>query len=142
MNGASAQQARRPWRSAGAVFAALLAVFVLSLGTDEVLHLLQLYPPWGQRMADPLFLLATAYRIVFNVAGGYIAARLAPYAPMRHALVLGVVGLVLSLLGVLGAIAKPELGPMWYPIALVILAVPCAWLGGRIAEQSATRRTT
>ncbi len=83
---------RRPWRSAGAVFGGLLAVFVLSLGTDEILHLLQLYPTWGQRMSDPLFALATAYRIVFNVAGGYIAARLAPSAPLRHAMALGIVG--------------------------------------------------
>src|SRR6266702_3366018 len=116
MNGASPHP-RRPWRSTAAVLSALLAVFVLSLGTDQILHLLQVYPPWGQRMSDPLFLLATSYRIVFNVAGGYIAARLAPYAPMRHAMALAIIGLVL-------------------------MAVPCAWLGGRIAERSATRRTT
>lgn len=75
MNGASTPHSRRPWRSAGAIVSALLAVFVLSLGTDQVLHLLHVYPPWGQRMADSLFLLATAYRLVFSVAGGYIAAR-------------------------------------------------------------------
>ncbi len=132
---------RRLGRSVAAVVSALLAVFVLSLGTDQILHMLQVYPPWGQRMSDPLFLLATSYRIVFNVAGGYIAARLAPYAPLRHALALGVVGLVLSGAGAIVAIAKPELGPVWYPIALVVLAVPCAWLGGRIAERSVTRRT-
>lgn len=129
---------RRPWRSAGAVFAGLVAVFVLSLGTDEILHLLQVYPPWGQRMSDSLFGLATAYRIVFNVAGGYVAARLAPSAPLRHAMALGIVGLVLSVAGVMFAVAKPELGPMWYPILLLVVALPCAWLGGTIA----TRRTS
>jgi hypothetical protein len=127
---------RRPWRSAGAVFAGLLAVFVLSLGTDEILHLFRLYPPWGERMSDPLFALATAYRIVFNVAGGYIAARLAPSAPLRHAMALGIVGLALSVGGVVFAVAKPELGPMWYPVVLLVVAVPCAWLGGTIATRT------
>ncbi len=129
---------RRPWRSAGAVFGGLLAVFVLSLGTDEILHLLQLYPTWGQRMSDPLFALATAYRIVFNVAGGYIAARLAPSAPLRHAMALGIVGLVLSAAGVAFSVAKPELGPMWYPVVLLVVAVPCAWLGGTIATRKSS----
>jgi len=128
------------WRGTGAVLAGVVAVFVLSLGTDQVLHSLQVYPPWGQPMADPLFLLATAYRLVYNVAGGYITARLAPHAPMRHALALGVVGLVLSVVGAVVTIAKPELGPAWYPIVLVLTAVPCAWLGGRIAERSAKGR--
>ena len=130
-----ASPSRGTGKSILAVVAALVAVFILSLGTDEILHLLQVYPPWRQRMSDPLFALATAYRIVFNIAGGYIAARLAPSAPMRHAMILGIVGLVLSLLGVIGSLAKPELGPLWYPLILLILAVPCAWLGGKFATR-------
>ena len=129
----------RLWRSTGAVVAGFAAVVVLSLGTDQVLHMLKVYPPWGQRMSDPLFALATAYRVVFNVAGGYIAARLAPSAPMRHALALGIVGLVLSIGGVVFAVAKPELGPMWYPVVLLVVAVPCAWLGGAWYRRSIHR---
>jgi ABC-type xylose transport system permease subunit len=45
------------------------------------------------------------------------------------ALALGVVGLVLSLVGAIAAI-NMDLGPAWYPIALVVTALPCAWLGG------------
>lgn len=120
----------RRWRSVGAVVAGIVPVIVLSLGTDEILHLAKVYPPWGQRMADGLFGLATAYRIVYSVAGGYITARLAPYAPLRHAVILGLIGLVPGLLGVMVAIAKPELGPLWYPVALAVTGLPCAWLGG------------
>jgi hypothetical protein len=40
-------------------------------------------------MGDALFLLATAYRIVYGVAGSYVTARLAPDRPMQHALALG-----------------------------------------------------
>jgi small-conductance mechanosensitive channel len=121
---------RHPWRSAGAVLLGFVAVVALSLGTDQVLHWLAVYPPWGQPMHDPgLVLLALAYRIVYTVVGSYIAARFAPRNPMRHALVLGVIGLALSLAGAIATIPM-HLAPNWYPIALVLTALPCAWLGG------------
>ena len=124
------------WRSTGAVLAGFVAVVVLSLGTDQVLHMLEVYPPWGQPMAGGLFALATAYRIVYTVAGGYITARLAPHAPVRHAVILGVIGLVPGVGGIMVAIAKPELGPLWYPIAIAVTGVPCAWLGGVLLHRS------
>ncbi|HEX9478412.1 MAG TPA: hypothetical protein VGA90_06605 [Methylomirabilota bacterium] len=121
---------RRLLRSTGAVLAGLVAVFVLSLGTDQVLHSLQVYPPWGQPLYDTgLLLLALAYRIVYGIVGGYVVARLAPRNPMRHALVMGIVGLVLSTAGVIAA-TRMDLGPMWYPVVLLLTALPCAWLGG------------
>jgi hypothetical protein len=84
-------------------------------------------------MYDPgLNLLALAYRIVYAVLGSYIAARFAPRNPMRHALALGIVGLVVSLAGAIGTITMADLGPNWYPIALVLTALPCAWLGGAL----------
>ncbi|MGH9791752.1 MAG: hypothetical protein ACRD5W_11125 [Candidatus Acidiferrales bacterium] len=123
-------QPRRRWQSAGAVVLGFVAVVVLSLGTDQVLHWLEVYPPWGQPMRETGDnLLALAYRCVYAVVGSYIAARLAPDAPMRHALVLGVVGFLLSLAGAIATIPM-DLGPAWYPIALVVTAFPCAWLGG------------
>ena len=127
-------------RSAGAVLGGLVAVFVLSLGTDQVLHALQVYPPWGQPMYETgLLLLALAYRIVYGVVGGRIAAKLAPANPMRHALALGVVGLVLS---TAGAIGMRGFGPSWYPIALVLTALPCAWLGGALHRARGAGTTT
>jgi hypothetical protein len=120
-----------PWRSLGAVVAGFLAIVVLSLGTDQILHVLRVYPPWGQPMPEPgLNLLALSYRLVYGVAGSAFAAALAPRNPMRHALALGVVGLVLSTLGAYVAIKVAPVGPAWYPIALVVTALPCAWLGG------------
>ena len=125
------------WRSAAAVFLGFLAVVVLSLATDQVLHMLEVYPPWGQPMRDPgLCLLALSYRSAYAIAGSYIAARLAPRAPMAHALALGVVGLVLSTLGAITTIPM-DLGPAWFPIALVLTALPCAWLGGVLQRQVA-----
>lgn len=50
-------------RSTGAMLAGFIAVFVLSLGTDQILHALDIYPPWEQPMTDTgLLLLALSYR--------------------------------------------------------------------------------
>jgi multisubunit Na+/H+ antiporter MnhB subunit len=124
---------KKTLRSIGAVVAGFVAVFVLSLGTDVVLHATGVFPPWEQPMSDALFLLATAYRTIYCIAGTYIAARLAPDKPMKHALVLGVVGLIVSTAGAVATWNKgPEFGPHWYPVALIVTAIPCAWLGGKL----------
>ena len=124
---------RRIGRSIGAVLAGMLAVIVLSIGTDVVLHTTGVFPPWGQPVSDAPLLLATAYRTVYGVAGGYIAARLAPNRPMEHALVLGVLGLIVSITGAVVTWNKgPAFGPHWYPLALIVLALPTAWVGGRV----------
>jgi hypothetical protein len=121
-------------RSTTAVLLGFIAAVVLSLGTDQVLHVLKVYPPWGQSMYDQgLCLLALAYRIVYTIVGGYITARYAPHAPMGHALALGVVGLVVGGAGAIVTIPM-HLSPAWYPIALALTALPCAWLGGVLSR--------
>src|SRR6266704_1388268 len=53
--------------------------------------------------------------------------------PAGDALAGGVVGLVLSTLGAVATCDRgPEFGPHWYPLALVVTALPCAWAGGRL----------
>jgi hypothetical protein len=52
---------------------------------------------------------------------------------MQHALALGVVGLLLSIVGaVVTWNGEPAFGPHWYPLALVVTALPSAWLGGKL----------
>jgi hypothetical protein len=119
-------------RSILAIVAGFLVVAGLSTAGDAVLHALHVYPPHGQPMTDArLFLLALGYRIVFTVLGCWLAARLAPAAPMRHALILGGIGQVLSIVGVIVNM-QADLGPDWYPILLAVTTLPCAWLGGRL----------
>ena len=132
------QPSRRIGRSIGAIFAGFLAGAILSLGTDQVLHLLKIYPPWGQTMSDGLFLLATAYRIAYTIVGGYVAARLAPDRPMKHAMILGAIGLALSIAGAVVTWNR-DLGPHWYAIVIAAIAIPCSWLGARLALQPRTQ---
>lgn len=115
------------------MFAGLLAIFIITTATDMAMHATGVFPPLGEPMGDGLFLLATAYRIVYGVVGCYIAARLAPDRPMPHALALGVVGVVVSALGAVATWNRgPAFGPHWYPIALIAISIPCAWLGGKL----------
>jgi peptidoglycan/LPS O-acetylase OafA/YrhL len=131
-----AKPPRRILRRISAVLAGLLVVVVLDTGIDVILHATGIYPPWFKPMSTSLWLLAIAYRMVDGVLGGYVVARLAPDRPLQHALALGVIGLVLSIVGVVGTWNKgPEFGPKWYPLALVLIALPCAWLGGRLREK-------
>ena len=125
-------------KSAGALLIGFLAVVVLSIGTDQLFHSLGIYPPWGQPMTStPLLLLALAYRSVYAVLGSYLAARFAPARPMQHAITLGGIGFVLSTLGAIGA-SQMDMGPLWYPVALVLTTLPCAWLGGYLFKKQSS----
>jgi len=125
--------ARRTGRSILAVVAGILVGALLSLGTDEVLHLTGVYPPWSERMSDPLFGLATAYRVVFSILGSWVIARLAPRRPMLHAMIAGAIGLVVSVAGA-AATRNRNLGPHWYNVVVAAMALPCAWIGAKIYE--------
>jgi len=123
------------------LFSGFLVVVILSLGTDIALHKSGVFPPLGQPMSDTLFILATVYRTIYAVAGCYVTARLAPNRPMGHALTGGAVGLVLSIVGAVTAWNKgPAFGPHWYPLALVVTAMPCAWLGGKLHVMQAAKQ--
>ncbi len=133
---------RRIGRSIGAVLIGIVAGIILTIGTDVVLHAIGVFPPWGQSMVgfDGALLLATAYRTVYGVAAGYIIARLAPDRPMQHALVGGAIGLVVSIVGAAVTWNKgPAFGPHWYPLALVVLAMPQAWAGGKLRGMQSLR---
>jgi hypothetical protein len=127
--------ARRLGRSIGAVLAGLVAIFVLHLGTDAIMHAAGVFPPWGQPMSDGLFGLATAYRIAWSIVGCYLTARLAPNHPLRHALILGALGVLLSTAGAAAA-WNSGLGPHWYPLALIAISLPCGWVGGRLGARA------
>jgi len=111
--------------------AGFVAVVVLSLGTDWALHAAGVFPALGQKMSDALFVLATVYRTLYGVVGSYVTARLAPDRPMGHALVGGLIGVAMSTLGAVVTWNK-DLGPRWYPLALIVTAMPTAWLGGKL----------
>jgi hypothetical protein len=122
------------WKSIRAVIAGVLFTMAVTTLLDIVLHVVGVYPPIYQRIGNGLALLASAYRLPIGIAGAWITARIAPSHPMRHALVLGVIGLILSVVGVVTT-WNMDLGPRWYPISLAALALPEAWLGAKLCER-------
>jgi len=121
------------WKSIWAVVAGVLVIIGVTTLVDVALHVAGVFPSMDQPIDDALALLATSYRIVISIGGAWLTARLAPHKPMKHALILGYVGAVLGLVGVV-ATWNLGLGPRWYPIALVVLAIPQCWVGGKIHE--------
>jgi len=117
-----------------ALGAGVLVVVVVTTLVDIVLHSAGVYPPLNQPIDNRLALLATAYRVVIGVYGAWLTARLAPSRPMKHAMILAGIGVVLGLVGVVTT-WNSGLGPRWYPIALVVLAIPQSWVGARVAGE-------
>jgi hypothetical protein len=115
------------FRTAGALIAGFVAVAALSIAADAVLHAMNYYPNDGTVGSDAGLSVALAYRTAFTVLGGYITARLAPSRPQRLATILGVIG---TLFAILGAVTMWNVGHQWYPVALVVLAIPSTALGG------------
>jgi hypothetical protein len=120
-------------RSVVAVIVGAFVGIVLSIGTDLLLRAGGILPAPDQAASSPVLLLATVYRTVYGILGSYITAGLAPFRPMAHAMVLGLMGLVANILGTVTTWNKgPAFGPHWYPITLIVLALPTAWAGAQI----------
>jgi len=117
-------------KSIASVFAGILAIVLLSTGTDFALENLGVFPPIDHGQMMPWMLaLAFLYRMIYGIAGGYLTAVLAPRLPLRHAVVLGIIGTIAS---IAGAIVGWNLSDHWYPIALVVTALPTTWIGGKM----------
>jgi hypothetical protein len=120
-------------RSTLAGLAGIATAVVPTLAADAIAYRAGLYPPAGQPIGDLPFVAATAYRVLFGVAGGYVTARLAPNHPMAHSMILGAIGLLVAIVGALATWNRgPEFGPHWYPVALVILSLPQSWAGAKL----------
>ena len=126
-------------QSIWAVVAGVLVIIVASTLVDIVLHALGIFPPIDQPINDSLALLATSYRVIISIGGAWLTARLAPDKPLKHAMILGLVGTVLGLVGVV-ATWNRGLGPRWYPVLLAVLAIPQCWVGGKLYEMRSGKR--
>jgi uncharacterized membrane protein len=123
-------------RSIGAIVAGLAFTIVVTTLVDLALHAAGVYS-MQQPLTDNLAVLAASYRIVISIAGAWITARMAPDKPMKHALILGVIGTVLGAMGA-AATWNKDMGPHWYPVALAVLAIPQCWAGGKLYEMRRT----
>jgi hypothetical protein len=117
-----------------AVVAGLAFTIAISLALDSAMRRSGVFSDAGMTTGN--WQLAFSYRLLTAIGGGWITARLAQSRPLFFAVILGVIGTVIALAGLLAVwMAGPDLGPLWYPSLLVITAVPCTWLGGKLAQR-------
>ncbi len=120
-------------KSVGAVLAGLIFIGITHTGTDAILENIGVLPKGHLHVGTGLILMVISYRAVLSFIGCYITALLAPKSPMKHALALGIVGVLLSTAGAI-ATANMNLGPSWYAWTLVVCSLPTAWLAGKLYE--------
>ena len=120
-------------KSVGAVLAGLIFIGITHTGMDAILENTGVLPKGNLHVGTGLILIVIGYRAVLSLIGCYITALLAPKSPMKHALALGIVGVLLSTVGAI-ATANMNLGPSWYAWTLVVISLPIAWLSGKLYE--------
>jgi Kef-type K+ transport system membrane component KefB len=118
-------------KSIVAVIAGFAALAILSTIADSVLEkagVMKTQP----FVENPVWVIAIVilYRTIFNTLGCYLTARIAPNKPAQHAMILGILCVVLTIVGL---IVMWDIPPRWYPISLIVLTLPAAWLGGKMA---------
>ncbi|HEU4564869.1 MAG TPA: hypothetical protein VFS05_09490 [Gemmatimonadaceae bacterium] len=125
-------------RSAIAIATGFLLILVLSLGADSVVRATMpgAFGPGGRTDSVTLLLMVQAYLSVFAILGCYVTARLAPDHPMRHALMLGALGLAFNIVGMIIMWAT---APVWYHVMALLLVMPLAWMGGKLREMQLAR---
>ncbi len=117
-------------RSGAALFAGLVTIFVLSIGTDVLLEKNgYLTTAAFSRNAAWVIALVLICRCLYFVLGGFLAAKLAPNNAMRHALIIGCIGVALN---ILGAVMTWDATPHGFSLSLILLAFVCSWLGGKL----------
>ena len=123
-------------RGIGAIIAGVVFIVVTHSLTDLILEKLGIFTPPSQGLHITwMVVTATIYRSLWTIGGGYVTAALAPNPKMRWVIILGIIGTILGTIG--AAVTIPmKLSPAWYPIALVVLALPCVWLGGKLRTRS------
>lgn len=117
-------------KSIGAILAGFILGALLSIGLDflmEVSGMMSMEHFKESSLA--VILVVIVYRFISNVIGCFLTATLAPNKPMKHVIIIGVIGTVLS---IVGSVVMWEHAIPLYNIAIILISLPSAWLGGRL----------
>jgi len=127
-------------RSTLAVAAGFVLALFLSRSVDVLLERTGVFPTVAQQQAEGFDVLwmnvvALCYRMAFGVLGGYVTAAIAPNRPARHVHILGLIATAVAAIANVAVAMTPATAnvlPAWFSVALVLMAYPTAWLGGRL----------
>ena len=115
-----------------ALFLGFLITVIPTLVTDMILAKSGIMKtnPFSDNPAW-LIVVIIIYRSIYGITGSYFTAKFAAMRPLRLAMIGGYIGLAVSIVGL---ITHWKIPPRWYAIVLVLIAVPCAWTGGKLFE--------
>ena len=117
-------------KSIGAIIAGFALGAALSIGADFLMEKLGIMSMENFKDTSlGIVILVIAYRFIFNVSGCFLTAKLAPKNPMKHVIIIGIIGTILS---ILGTIAMWDKAIPFYNIAIILISFPSAWLGGEL----------
>lgn len=126
-------------RSLLAVFGGWLVIQLLILATDSILmRLFSVQDGSGLPAPDWMLGLRLAYALIFTMLGGWVAARLAPERPWRHAVYLILLG---ETMGVVMAGGSLGTLPLWYFGTLLLLFPPAVLAGAWLRLRTGPRST-
>lgn len=128
-------------RSVLAVLLGIITLTVISFAVEAGMDplLLKLFPhalPNAAALGQNLTVRAVmfAYGAASIAVGGYVTARVARRAPVGHALAMGLLQSVLTLVAMYAVVTHASTS-IW--VISTVMAVPAAWLGGLIASRRA-----
>lgn len=125
---------RNFFKSVGVILLAFVVNALLSVVTDFLLEAIGILPDPGKGLFETwAIVLVLSYRALYTILAGYLIGRLAPAKPMRHALLLGIIGTIITVL----AASSPSFAakaPVWFGYALAVTTIPCLCLGVKIRE--------
>ena len=125
-------------RSGGAVAAGFVFTGVTHSACDFLMEHFGILPKGNLYVSTALIWVVIGYRAVLSLGGTVITAALAPHSPLKHALILGAIGTVLS---VIGAVAMADRGPLWYGWTIAAMALPISYAGAKLLEAWRAKRS-
>jgi hypothetical protein len=109
-------------RSVLAVLAGIAVLTITSFAIEAAVN-----PLLTKTFPAALRIVTLVYTMACVAAGGYVTAWLARRAPIRHAVIMGVIESALTIVAML---SLPGHAPLWSWVAGIVLTTPAAWLGG------------
>lgn len=128
-------------KSIAAVIVGLMLVMVLVIVTDMILGMLvpDWYPAAGQGPAPAgVYLFTFAYGAIYAVIAGYVTGVVAGRRETLHALVVGLILLVINLAMQMGSASVAEASadqPGWYLLGMPVIGIIGLTIGGWLRER-------
>lgn len=135
---------RATLQSVGAIIAGIIVLTAVSFAIEAaadplMVHFFPRALPDSNALKDsvPAHLVMFAYTFLSVVAGGYVTAWIARHAPVRDAVIMGAIEVLLTAWAMR---ALAHQAPLWSWITGMVFCIPAAWLGGVLRVRTAKQR--